>query len=569
MKLSPYIALAIDYDGTLALNGKVARETVVELEKFLATGRLLVLVSGRELGELGKLFPQLNLFSWVVAENGAVAYEPATRREVLLTGAVKEELYQSLLQAKVEPLFRGKVILATQEPNESVVLDHIRNLGLELQLIFNKGAVMVLPPGINKATGLDFALRELKLSSKNILGIGDAENDHSFMSVCGCSFAVANALDSIKQIATARTTRPNGAGVREVITHVLENMVPPPKIEVPLLIDLQGEMYSLSPFRDNILIAGKPGKGKSTVAVGLLERLNERGYQYCVIDPESDYEEMPNAVVLGSPSRPPELKSIFELLENSFDNLIVNISGIALADRVSFFVAFAKKFQAMKSHLGRPHFLLIDEAHHVLPREILHELPFRAEDLSGWCFVTVFPRELHHELILATNLLLAFDGEDRMISAQFAAARGIDRPASSAQSAEDALSLWDIGRSPSLISVEIIPPAQKPPRHRGKYAEGELPDDRSFYFRGPEGKLNLKAHNLSLFVQIGEGVDDTTWSYHLHNGDYSDWFRTGVKDKGLAQAVERIASLSSVSVQEARQMLKREIEQRYLPPVES
>ena len=41
------------------------------------------------------------------------------------------------------------------------------------------------------------------------------------------------------------------------------------------------------------------GGGKSTVATGLLERFLERGFQFCVIDPEGDYAEFENAVTLG------------------------------------------------------------------------------------------------------------------------------------------------------------------------------------------------------------------------------------------------------------------------------
>jgi hypothetical protein len=40
----------------------------------------------------------------------------------------------------------------------------------------------------------------------------------------------------------------------------------------------------------------------------------------------------------------------------------------------------------------------------------------------------------------------------------------------------------------------------------------------SRYFRGPEGRLNLRAKNLALFLQIAEGIDDSTWLHHLRAG---------------------------------------------------
>jgi len=50
---------------------------------------------------------------------------------------------------------------------------------------------MVLPAGINKASGLPAALARLRLSPLNVVGIGDAENDTAFLQACGCAVAVA------------------------------------------------------------------------------------------------------------------------------------------------------------------------------------------------------------------------------------------------------------------------------------------------------------------------------------------------------------------------------------------
>src|SRR5207244_6710560 len=124
---------------------------------------------------------------------------------------------------KVSPLSVGYVIVATWEPHEDTVLKVIRDRGLELQVIFNKGAVMVLPSGVNKATGLAAALAQLRLSPHNAVGIGDAENDHAFLRVCECSAAVANALPAVKDTADVVTRRDHGAGVADLIDHLLGN----------------------------------------------------------------------------------------------------------------------------------------------------------------------------------------------------------------------------------------------------------------------------------------------------------------------------------------------------------
>ena len=126
-----------------------------------------------------------------------------------------------LQERGVTPLVTGRVIVASLHPHEKTIVDVIAKLGLELQVIFNKGAVMVLPTGVNKATGLIAALQELKLSAHNVVGIGDAENDHSFLSLCECSVAVANAIPSLKEQADYTTKAENGDGVIELIEQLL------------------------------------------------------------------------------------------------------------------------------------------------------------------------------------------------------------------------------------------------------------------------------------------------------------------------------------------------------------
>src|SRR5205085_8781820 len=100
-------------------------------------------------------------------------------------------------------------------------LEAIRELGLEHQVIFNKGAVMVLPPGVNKASGLRAALEDLGLSPHNAVGIGDAENDHAFLALCEASAAVANALPPVQERADLVTQGRDGEGVAELADGLL------------------------------------------------------------------------------------------------------------------------------------------------------------------------------------------------------------------------------------------------------------------------------------------------------------------------------------------------------------
>ena len=152
-----YYVLACDFDNTLASHGQVEEKVIVALERVRSSGRKLILVTGRELEDLIRIFPHLDLFEQVVAENGALLYRPATRGEKVLGEPPNSEFIEFLRQRGVSPLGVGHVIVATREPYEKIVLEAIHDLGLELQVIFNKGAVMILPSGLNRP--LDLSVR--------------------------------------------------------------------------------------------------------------------------------------------------------------------------------------------------------------------------------------------------------------------------------------------------------------------------------------------------------------------------------------------------------------------------
>lgn len=218
-----YRVLACDYDGTLARDGVVSPQTIKALERVLASGRKLMLVTGRLLEDLKQVFPRLDLFASVVAENGALLYHPADSSEKALGEAPPGQFLQALRERGVTPLSTGRVIVATLRPYATTVTGVINQLGLERQVIFNKGAVMVLPTGINKGTGLTTALRELNISTHNVVGIGDAENDLSFLSFCEYAVAVANALPVLKERANYTTKADHGDGVIELVEQLLAN----------------------------------------------------------------------------------------------------------------------------------------------------------------------------------------------------------------------------------------------------------------------------------------------------------------------------------------------------------
>lgn len=194
--------------------------------RLRAARRRLVLVSGRQLPHVLSDFPAVDVCDRVVAENGAVLYRPDRKEERRLGPAPPATLVEELERRGVEPLGQGEVVLATHDPHGAEVAATIRDLGLGHRVILNKGAVMVLPPGVDKASGLAAALDELGLSGGDAVGVGDAENDSDFLATCGRSVAVANALPALKERVDLVTRGEAGEGVCELVERLLAEDLP-------------------------------------------------------------------------------------------------------------------------------------------------------------------------------------------------------------------------------------------------------------------------------------------------------------------------------------------------------
>jgi HAD superfamily hydrolase (TIGR01484 family) len=567
-----YLVLACDYDGTLALDGRVAEETIEALERLIASGRKLILVTGRQLDDLLSVFSQIHIFEWVVAENGALLFCPATKEKKRHGDPPPAKFIRALRDRGVEPLAVGDVIVATSHPNENAVLNVIRDLGLEMQVIFNKGAVMVLPAGINKASGLQLALSEMGISPHNVVGIGDAENDHAFLSLCECSVAVANALLTVKEKADFVTSGPHGLGVIELIEEItgddLQNREDRlTRHHIVLGSRESGEEVRIKPYGSNLLLAGSSGGGKSTLATAILERLFEQGYQFCVIDPEGDYESFEGAVALGTKQQAPNIDEVIRLLEDPSDNAVVNLVGLPLKDRPAFFLALLPHLQELRAQIGHPHWLIVDETHHVLPASWKPAALTLPKEFDRVIFITVQPKSVAPRALTSVNTVIAVGNAAEQTFMEASEVLGERPPSTGPVSLEHGeVLMWLRQKNSPPFKLRILPSRSEGQRHRRKYAEGNLGAERSFYFQGPDGKLNLQAQNLIIFMQIADGLDDDTWNHHLYRGDYSRWFREVIKDETLAGEAERIEGRHDVPARESRALIRAAIEERYTVP---
>ncbi|MET0412306.1 MAG: HAD-IIB family hydrolase [Polyangiaceae bacterium] len=565
-----YHILASDYDGTLATHGKLQEETRAALERVRASGRKVVMVTGRQVDDLISTCPDLSPFEVVVAENGAVLYWPATKEQRVLAEPPPAAFVDRLRAQGVNDIALGAVIVATWHPHETTALEAIRELGLELQVIFNKGAVMILPSGVNKATGLAHALAVLGFSPHETVGVGDAENDHAFLNLCECAVAVENALPTLKDRADLVTRGARGAGVEELIERLLANdlmdMAPAlGRHDIPIGHDANEVQEMLPAYGSTFLVAGTSGGGKSTLITAFVEQLNERGYQFCIIDPEGDYGTLPGAAVVGDRQSAPTVNEVLKLLEQPKPSLVVNLVSMGIENRPAFFESLMPQLIALKQRMARPHFVIVDETHHLAPRDAAP----RAGNASDWVntvFVTVHPKHVAPSLLQRVDVMIAIGQAPAETIGEFAQAVDEAPPDVNQDPLASGEAIVWRRRQGKASRITTITPVTERKRHIRKYATGDL-DDHSFFFRGPEQKMNLKAQNLTLFMQLGDGVDDETWLYHLESGDYSDWMRTCIKDDELAEEVSSVEKRAErITPAESRAAVREAIERRYTAP---
>jgi hypothetical protein len=454
-----YTAVALDFDGTIAHDSEVPANVVDGLRRLKATGRKVLLVTGRELPELLSIFKPIDIFDRVVAENGALLYRPQTGERVELGEPPPPKLVE-LLRSRGVPISVGQSIIATVEPHETVVLESIRELGLERPVIFNKGAVMILPPGINKASGLKHALQELGLSARNLVAAGDAENDHALLDSAEYSVAVANAITTLKEAADRITEEPRGDGVLQVIEDLIQHDLAnaPPKRERRALSigkDAAGAAITLAPAGVSMLVTGGHGSGKSTFTRRVLERLCTAGYQFCVLDGRGEYLDFQPAVVFGTQETAPDPFEILTALEKPDVQAVVCLAAVLPAKRAAFFEKLNGELRALREKTGRPHWLVIDEAQELTPRmdsvTALGDSP-----AENTIYVTSDPTAIDPRIVASVQVVAVRGANARASLETLATLLPADRPPEPLRAPGESEALvWfrNSGRAPQLVTL--------------------------------------------------------------------------------------------------------------------
>ena len=206
---------AFDFDGTIAEDGRVPKEIIEVFRKAYLQTHALFLVTGRlyRQADIEEILPYLTGIVW---ENGAVLEHLSGARVSLPFGTLPEPLVKDLEQTGIEML-TGMAIAATWAQNENLVKEVSARHHYLPTLDWNKMALMILPTGANKGSGLKRLLEQCHCSSETLMAFGDGENDHSLLSMAKTAVAVQDAVPSLQEIAHVVSNNPGPSGVVEIL----------------------------------------------------------------------------------------------------------------------------------------------------------------------------------------------------------------------------------------------------------------------------------------------------------------------------------------------------------------
>lgn len=548
-----FSVLALDFDGTISRRDTLEADMREAIAAVRRRGIVVVLVTGRILEDLRRVTGGLHFVDAVVAENGAVTEFPASGHRTSNGPPPAPLLLEALTEAEV-PFDAGEVVVEAAADDAPKILTIIRRLELPLTIAFNRGRLMVLPQTISKATGLKQALAILRLSPRNAIGIGDAENDHELLQVCEVGVAVDWGSAALK--AAADYVLPGSgppavaAYIREMASH--RRLLTPTRTRRGLLVGHTdaGGPIELAVRGRNLLIAGDSRSGKSWVAGLLCEQLILHGYSLCVLDPEGDYvslEALPGVRVLGGAHPLPRPGDVVRELRHADVSLILDLSRAPHEARVAFMRNMLPALATLRRHTGLPHRIFLDEAHYFLHDEGVHRLV--DFEMPGYTFVSYRPSHLHPDVLGAAEAIVVTRASDpRDAEALLALCAACEDADTSARS-QDLLSHLVIGEAAvlpltdesggQLRRIRLVPRLTSHVRHQTKYVDVPVMESLGFVLWRHGSPSEPRIRTLREFVLTLEATGVAALKGHLMRNDFSRWIANVFGDHPLAEDVRR------------------------------
>jgi hydroxymethylpyrimidine pyrophosphatase-like HAD family hydrolase len=547
MKLA---VIALDYDGTISMGDVLEPAVRTAIAAARASGIVVLLVTGRILDELRRVAGDLHFVDGVIAENGAVLHFPDSGYTSTLAPVVPAAFIEELERRGI-PFRAGQCLVDANAGDAVRLLDVIRSLELPLVLAFNKSRVMALPQGVSKATGLHAVLNTLRLSARNTLAVGDAENDHELLRLAEVGVAVDWGSPALRAAADIGLAGSGPAAVADYIgTLASTGCLPAPtraRRRLRLGFTDDGQEFSLAVRGRNVLVAGDANSGKSWVAGLLCEQLIMHGYSVCVLDPEGDYrslEGLQGVTVFGGEDPPPTPKDLLKALRYPDRSVVVDLSHRPQDEKIEYIRAALSTLNTIRRRTGLPHRIVVDEAHYFLHDDDVDQL--LDLERSGYTFVTYRASHLPRALLAATEVMLVTRESD---------STEVDALRQWCQTCQVDAERWSmLGRVKSGQAVALplteetrgelrlftMGPRLTPHvRHREKYIDVPVSEHRAFVFSSDGRSHVMQARTLRQFVSQVQATAPSSLAGYLSRGDFSRWLGEIFGDYALATDIRR------------------------------
>lgn len=549
MRLS---AIALDYDGTIARGDVLDPAVRSAVAEARTQGITVLLVTGRILNELRQVAGDLHFADGIVAENGAVLHFPHTGSTSALAPRVSDAFLAELRRRSI-PFSAGQCLVDADATEAPRLLDVIRSLQLPLVLAFNGNRVMTLPQGVSKATGLGAALDTLRLSPRNTVAIGDAENDHELLRLAEVGVAVgwgSAALQSAADVVLPGTGPPAVADYVRTLAGTGRLPVSPRARRRLLLGHTEdGHEFSLAVRGRNVLVTGDARSGKSWVAGLLCEGLIMHGYSVGVLDLEGDYtslERLPGVTVLGGEDPPPTPRDLIRAFRYPGHSVVIDLSRQPHEEKLHHTRALVAALNLLRDRTGLPHRVVLEEAHYYL--QGAGALQLLDLERNGYTVVTYCASRLPGELLADMEVIIVTSMSEPV---------EIDALVRSCAGCGDvAAAQWSILRRPALGQAVALPvtdesggelrlftiaPRLTPHvRHRRKYVDVPVPEHRAFYFAASDSRAASRATTLRQFTAALEGASGGGLEPYLDRGDFSRWIADVLGDRALAVEMQAL-----------------------------
>ena len=546
-----FLALAVDYDGTIAFNDVMDERVRHAIADLRAKDVVVLIVTGRILSELKRVAGDLHFVDAVVAENGAVLEFTSNGYSRLLAPPVPEQIMEALRHEGI-PFQAGECLIDLGAETAPNLLALLERLELPLTLCFNHNRLMVLPQAVSKATGLREALKMLRLSPHNTVAIGDAENDHVLLRAAEYGVAVAWGSEALKSTADFVLPGKDPSAVAGFLESMGGALLIPKTRHARRRLQLgytdAGDDFSIALQDGSMLIAGDAKSGKSWVTGLISEQLILFGYSLFIIDPEGDYtslEALPGVCVYGGADPLPRPRDLLRLLRHADTSIVIDLSHTSHEEKVDYVHALLSGLILLRQQTGIPHRIVIDEAHYFLGDANVNA----SLDLAHGPYILVsyrpswMPTEVLHS---AQTIIVTCESspvEVELLRSLCSASPGSEDLAAWARALEsltmsEAMILPITAESlGEMCRIHLSPRLTPHARHAAKYVDIPVPVKDEFIFWQDGQASGPRVSTLRAFTDALPSIKPSSVIMHFRQHDFSNWIRDVFGDYPLARTV--------------------------------